>query len=562
MVHTHNVSGNKGIYSLLIAGAVISAAMLSGCNDSATAEANRKAVDSSGKAAARTADAGQYQPSQALLTQANSELEKNVSNQAQQIKNIVDNKGDAQAIKPIADKLALLVEKKDTAADLKDAATTLNAALSAGESAQPEDLYKSLVQAQLGQVYFQQSQAAITSLQDALAKLSRQASSVMILADRVAVLGGSAVTIEGKIPVPASVDAGIARYTKDSQAAADLVSQKSQIVADLEKQIADRQAKASELSAQASTAIQKADRGTGQESVEDMKNAIAIRAQADKISEEIANLQPKLQTAKTERNVALLTQKNAQDNVAILLAAKANIAKKSEARAGESSTLRSQALDLINGADGLAARSAEFKKSVSELKNRLEAARTVSSSAKSKFSESLNSLRNYRKWVDQEVKDKLDAKDPLIAARNQKLPESLLLTFGANASYRGAQAEIIGLLTVMLQNQVGDAVTRAYKLAGETTEVPVQSGGDVELNRSRENARKELESAENLAKQALGADTDTNSQGKYLALLTQSAIYRGMYAVTGDNGMKDLSDKAAQEAQSRNPAALSAADAK
>lgn len=546
MVHTKRVSDSR-ISSLLLAGAVLTAAMLGGCNDSATkAEANRKAVEASNKAAARTAVAGDYRPTETLVEKSSS---------ADTLKSL-DKQIQASGANP--DSLRQFIDKKPATADLKDAAAILNEALSSSNPTPPDDVYKSLVQAQIGQVQLQQAQEQLTLLQDDLVALSRRASSIMIVADRAAMLGGSATTIEGKLPIPPSIESGLAKANNDAKAAAAVARQKAGVVTALENQIKSLQQRSQELESKGSAAALKAEKESGMESVDAMKDALKLRGEGDTLNAQIASLQPKLQAAKTDADVAAVNQKSAEDTIAALQRAKDNILKQSQARADQSATLRDQALKLIQDKDGLASQAREFKQKLGELNSRLEVARSAAGTAKSKFSESLSSLRNYRQSIDA-MKETLKPKDPLITARNRRLPESLLQTFQANAAYRAAQTETIGLLAVMLQNQVSDAVSRAYKLAGDTSENVLQSGGDADVNRAREAARKELDLALRSAEQAAVTETENTGPGKYLAFSTQAAIYQALFAVTGDAGAKANYEKAMQEAATRNPSAVAAA---
>lgn len=522
--------------------------MLSGCGDSPSAEVNKTAVDKSDKASRLTASAGDVRPSQDLSTRVD-----NLSGGAES-----RNEGVAQIEKDIkkltgtdAKVYAPYIQQLSVTEDLKAANTLIQDALrNKSENSQ----INGLLQAQSAHLANQQAQIKLTNLEKQLRDFAQKAADIQSYCQRVTALGQEAALIEArKNASPKDLATSLQNAQADAEKAKAAVTEKTQAVEAVKNEIDTKTAQARKIYDQANTDQQAADQAKGVESIDAFKKAMDLKGQADQISMEVAQLQPKLKEAQTDLALAKIQQSEADEAVKIITATKNTVENNAQTASQQAAALRQQVTMLIEDSKtGLRAQVASFKTASKDIETDVADAIKNAEAASKGYGDAVASYKAYRsKTMSPESGN--PPTGPLAQAVSDVQAESLLTLFQATARYRVGQANMLSASAAGLQDVVSKSVSTAYTAAGSSSEaLPTTADAG---KTAKDNAQKAFQEVVTKAQGVVKTSSiKETSPVKWLGYTMEAVAHQGLYTLTNDNEEKKAASKAADDAMSRNPA--------
>jgi hypothetical protein len=527
------------VRTALLAGCVVTAGLLlPACGESPTAVGDKGAQAKSATAAELTADAGQPRASKQLVDDLNQASGATITTTASDLRTQIKS-GSPDAVKRF-------IETRPKTEDLKAAQQQLADALGKGGQA-PSSLFKSALEAQLGDVLSAQAQLQLDAATDHLTKLSRQAADIESLARRVQTVG----TLSGQATArsqaqPEHLSERLDEAQKTAESIQNRVAELEQKVSDLEAREKDLHTQATQIYSQAQAALNAADQATDLASIDAYKKAVAQRGKADALTAEAQTLHPELVAKAQDLALAKTQLQVARQSIDELDAMIKNAASRGKSDSEQAQKLSEQAQALIqNPEGGLKAQIAQFKNLAQDLHATAEAAQKAAESAQKNYSTAARELASYNASIHPE---KYSPGNPLLTIINDRTGESLLKLMEANALYQAGQARLLAALGYELQTQADKSAAAAYEVAGLPS--PAASANDAGATAKQE-AQASFEAAlKKLADAGKTAPRDT--AGKWLVPALAAATNRNLYVLTGDDNYLKAAASSIEEAQAAN----------
>ena len=508
------------------AAALVAACVLAGslaaCGDSPTAAANKVATENSAKAARQIASAGDTRASEALIKQVYETPISGLSELDKQIK---------AKLTPNSDAYKTYISKRPVMDDLAEADKLLKLALSS--PGQPSESVQAVVVAQQAHVANLEAQTLLAQLQEQMLALATKASDIQTLASRITVTGKLATAIDAHKETGTQ---GLSKAIEDAKTGATTaeatVKEKQSALQALEAQIIQKRDDGQKLLQKAQADQLAATQAKGDASVEAFKQAIAVKAQAELLLQEVSILEPQRDAAANDANAAQIQLTEAQTIASTMQTSlerqTANIA----SAQNTARQLHEQATGMVKAPEnGLEAQVKDFLAAAAKIDEKVNHIETLAKSAAANYA---------------------NAKRLPAGETNTRDIATLFQICQAGANAHAGEANLAAWAIADLQNAVAKTAGAAYAAADYKTDPIVDAGNKGKT--AKEEGLKQLQTADDILKAITeGGGVADLSAPKWLAFSLRSIVNNGLYAFTGDTDKLKLTREAAEEALKRNP---------
>ena len=532
--------------SLLAAGVIASVCMLGACADKPEVEANKAAMQKADEAARKEASAGDARPTQHVIRSVISDEE--YKKLQAEIK-----KGFS---KP--DDWKTYLTQKTISEDLSDVNTILRDALAGGGGEKvPTAPVKSLVQLEVGNSASLQAQLDVQQLDAYLTDLLSEASAIDSLTRKIALLD-STIKLADARAKGIDLAKALADAKEASSKAKEDAEKTAQVAESTKNELNAKKAQAQQLYDKAAQDEQVASRAQGEASIEPYKQAMAIRSQAHALTEEVANLQPRLLQAQGDAEAAKIKASETAELEKALASVAQEGADQTKNAADEAATARAAAKKLVDEpTTGLAAHAKNFDNlaaKISELMTHTAKDATTASNAYDAAAKEL--IKSQREIIESKEKDNLKPDDPRLVVASDRRAEALIIINQATAQYRGGMAYLIGYVTAQTQDFVSTAVGKAYATGGAAGATPPAKLEQKDTDARKADAVKALSAAlttlDNAGK-VTGQNIPENSPIRWLASSLKAVSFHARFLANGDPADKTNAEDAATKARTANP---------
>jgi hypothetical protein len=486
------------------------------------------------KAARITASAGQPRATDALIDRVARTSPDNLNGLQTEVEN--------QAKNPAA--LKEVVKQQSAEEDLKEAARLLEQALRPDLNA----AVKSSLNAQAGVTSLRLAAEQYKRLQDKLSDLSRQAAILEDLAQTATRLGAQAEAIAARARTPASSDVDQARTAVEGRKG-DVAKAQAEVTR-LEKEIADRQARARQIYSQTEADFRAADGMKGQAAIDAGNKAMTARREADTLNAEAAVLESQLLKARSDLAMAQIGQKEAEAQLATATAGAESTGTWARQNADQINSLREQAKKIVTDPNGVADQYKKFSAAITALDADIKAAAAAAGTAQTKFEQAANDARAARQKVADYVNQvQAEGKDPLKAIAGDYRLQATLQWSAAAAADQAGRIQAAGFTAATIASSISSQVATAYKAASQSDDAkaPVAADG---YKQAAVDAFNKAVTAATAGTSLSGPDTD---RLKWIGFGLQAVANQGLVLV-GDKAALDKAKAAAAEAVKINPA--------
>jgi hypothetical protein len=514
-----------------MAAACAAAGMLAGCDSSA--DPNHAARNNSAVAARQVAAAGDLKATEQLVERI---------------------AGGATTLS--SGELKSMTKNPGAENDLKEAAAKISGSLQAGTL---EPGVKSALEAQLGAAQMELSLARFADLEGDISDLTEKAISLRVVAQGAAELGSQADSVDkGAEQAAASVrtyKAASDKAAEDVKARETAVAEAQQKVKGIQDQMTAKDAQAKKIYTDTDASFKASDSLKGAEAIAAANKSMEDRKAAEKLMEEIGNLEPQLRQAQGELSLAEMALKDAQEMSKAATTAYNNGVEASDKTAQRAKDLRASAAKIVNDPDGVKARLTAFTAAYAKVDDKITAAMAAADQSSASYGLAIKDYNEARSEAKKILDERqiTETADPLAKFAKDDRMVAILLWSQSAAAQQGGRVAFAAMKMQEVAGTAMDVAGKALAAAKETGNAKLaEKPYDGEALKRFTNAA-DIVGKANLMPAPSGQDLD---RIKWIGYSLEASAIGGQYRVAASPAVLTKAKDAKNKAVGANPALI------